>query len=380
MGRLLATGLLILAATGSAEGQTLSSPAFAAGRQQLAAGDYLEAADTFHRALREEGLGRYTLRVAVFCDLSNLERQLREAGSAPELVVLRRSVGDRPCMALYWGLFASRAEAQAAVDTIPAPLRGPGQSAVPVSDILPPVEAPPAPVAAARPAPARVQSVPPPPPAPVAPARPAAEALPPVAAPPAPDVEPPPPAVAPEAPPEAPPVPSPAEPARVPTMEIEGGYSILWDDGLNPDDGNAFFDLGWVLSGTANLNRWLGVVGEVSGHYDWGETVDVAGVPMDLDLGVLGVHAGLRYSHRGGGALVPYAQALAGWTRTGAEVAGVREFENAFSIQPGAGVQFRLTPSLGLGLGADYRLVLGEDESRNEFRLHAGLVFLIGSR
>jgi Outer membrane protein beta-barrel domain len=181
-------------------------------------------------------------------------------------------------------------------------------------------------------------------------------------------------------PPEAPPAPSQAEPVPVPAVEIKAGYSILWDDGLSPADGNAFFDLGWVLSGTANLSRNLGVVGEVSGHYDWGETIDVAGVPLDLDLGVLGVHAGLRYSHRGGGPIVPYVQALAGWTRTGAEVAGVREFENAFSIQPGAGVQLRLTTSLGLALGGDYRLVFGEDESRNELRLHAGLVFLVGNR
>ncbi len=322
MGRLLATGLLILAATGAAGAQTPSSPAFVAGRQQLASGDYLEAADTFHRALREEGLGRYTLRVAVFCDLSNLERQLREAGDAAELLVLRRSVGDRPCMALYWGLFPSRAEAQAAVGTIPAPLRAAGQSAVPVGEILPAAEAPPAPVAVAPPAPARVPPVAPPPaapaplaPAPVAPTRPAPEPLPPAAVPPPPVIEPPPPTVPPASPTEAPPVPSPAEPDRVPALEIEAGYSILWDDGLSPDDGNAFFDLGWVLSGTANLNRRLGVVGEVSGHYDWGETLDVAGVPLDLDLGILGVHAGLRYSHRGAGPVVPYVKAACGSSR-----------------------------------------------------------------
>ena len=202
MGRILATGLLILAATGSAGAQTLSSPAFAAGRQQLAAGDYLEAADSFHRALRAEGVGRFTLRVAVFCDLTNLERVIRESAGAAELLVLRRSVGDRPCMALYWGLFPSRDAARAAVGTIPAALRAPGQAPVPVAEILPPVEAPPAPVAAARPPAPRPQpTVPPPavtpPPAAVAPARPPVAAAPLVPAPPAPAVEPPPPVVEP---------------------------------------------------------------------------------------------------------------------------------------------------------------------------------------
>ena len=35
----------------------------------------------------------------------------------PELFVLRKSVGERPCLALYWGLFASRSAARAAVAT-----------------------------------------------------------------------------------------------------------------------------------------------------------------------------------------------------------------------------------------------------------------------
>ena len=388
--RSVAVGLLGLLVAGSASAQTaLSSAAFTAGRQQLAAGDYLEAADSFHRALRAEGVGRFTLRVAVFCDLTNLERVIRESAGAAELLVLRRSVGDRPCMALYWGLFPSRDAARAAVGTIPTALRAPGQAPVPVAEILPPVEAPPAPVAAARPPAPRPQpTVPPPavappvtpPPAAVAPARPPVAAAPLVPAPPAPAVEPPPPAVEPAPAPVEPTPSQPLESVRVPAVEIEAGYSVLWDDQLSLDGGNAFFDLGWVLSGTANLNRKLGVVGEVSGHYDSGQTFEFENVPLGLDLDVMGVHAGLRYSHRGGGPAVPYLQALAGWTRTGAEIAGVREVEDAFSIQPGAGLQLRLTPSLGLALGADYRLVFSEEESRNELRLHAGLVFAVGNR
>ncbi len=167
---------------------------------------------------------------------------------------------------------------------------------------------------------------------------------------------------------------------RVPAVEIEAGYSVLWDDRLSLDEDNAFLHVGWILSGTANLNRSLGVVGEVSGHYDSAKAFDIEGVPLDLDLDVVGVHAGLRYSHRSGGPVVPYVQALAGWTRTGAELGGFREIEDAFSVQPGAGLQLRLSPSVALGLGADYRLVFGEEENRNELRLHGGLVFAVGNR
>ena len=107
---------------------------------------------------------------------------------------------------------------------------------------------------------------------------------------------------------------------------------------------------------------------------------DGGDAPLTVDRDLLGVHAGLRYTHRRGGFAVPYAQALAGWTRTGVDLAGRREVEDAFSVQPGVGLNLRLSRSVGLGLGADYRLVLGEEESRNELRLHAGLVLAIGDR
>ena len=107
---------------------------------------------------------------------------------------------------------------------------------------------------------------------------------------------------------------------------------------------------------------------------------DGGDAPLTVDRDLLGVHAGLRYTHRRGGFAVPYAQALAGWTRTGVELAGIRRVDDAFSIQPGVGLNLRLSRSVGLGLGADYRLVFGEEENRNEVRVHAGLVFGIGDR
>ena len=66
--------------------------------------------------------------------------------------------------------------------------------------------------------------------------------------------------------------------------------------------------------------------------------------------------------------------------RTGVELAGIRGVDDAFSVQPGVGLNLRLSRSVGLGLGADYRLVFGELEDRNELRLHAGIVLAIGDR
>jgi hypothetical protein len=359
---------------GGVEAQPIAPPAaFARGRELVAAGDLIGAADAFHEALRGGEAGRHTLRVGVFCDIANLERQVRASGSAPELFVLRRSVGGRPCLALYWGLFPTRAAARAAAGAIPQPLRAAGQSPVLVSQVLPPGAPPPAP-APPRPVPA-VEPAPPPPAAPAEP-----EAAP-VAEPPAARVVAPAPAVPrPIMPEQPPPAMPPSEPVRVPAMEITAAWSGLWEDALSEDGGDGFLEAGWTLSLCGNLNRSLGVVGEVSGHYGSDELLDAAGAPLSVDYDILGLHAGLRYTRRGEGFAVPYVQALAGWTRSGIELTGLRVVEDAFSVQPGVGLNLRLSRSVGLGLGADYRLVFGEDDSRNELRLHAGLVFAIGDR
>lgn len=375
MKRAVATGLLGLVVAALGEAQTLPpSPATVAGRESLAAGDPLEAAGAFHRALLDAAPGGFSLQVAVYCDLSNLEQHVRSSGNPAELFVLRRSVDGRPCLALYWGLFPSRAAARAALASVPAALRTPGRLPVAVAEILPPGPPPPLQVAAA--------------PSPAPSAEPVVE--PSVAAPPVSDAPEPRPAPVAEAVASPPPAvaegPLPAVPVqqggggRVPAMDVTAAWSALWDDAFSEDGGDGFQELGFLLSLSAPLNRSLSVVGEASGHYGSDDLAGALGVPLTLDRDILGVHAGPRFTHRGGGRAEPYVQALAGWTRTGLELAGLREVEDSFSIQPGVGLNLRLSRSVGLGLGADYRLVFGEEENRNEVRLHAGLVFAIGDR
>jgi hypothetical protein len=371
MKRAFAAGLLSLAIAALGEAQTLpSSPAAVAGRELLAAGDPLEAAGAFHRALLDAAPGGFSLQVAVYCDLSNLEHHVRTSGNPAELFVLRRSVDGRPCLALYWGLFPSRAAARAALASVPASLRTTGRLPVAVAAILPPGPPPPLQVAAApSPAPSAEPAV-------VAP--PVSDAPEPRPAPVAEAVVSPPPAVGAEP---LPPMPvREGDAVRVPAMEVTAAWSGLWDDAFSENGGDGFQELGFLLSLGAPLNRSLSVVGEASGHYGSDDLTDALGVPLTLDRDVLGVHAGPRFTHRGDGRAEPYVQALAGWTRTGLELAGLREVEDAFSIQPGVGLNLRLSRSVGLGLGADYRLVFGEEENRNEVRVHAGLVFGIGDR
>ena len=46
---------------------------------------------------------------------------------------------------------------------------------------------------------------------------------------------------------------------ETPKYELFGGYSLLHNDAVNAN--------GWEASGAYNLNRWIGVKADVSGHY-----------------------------------------------------------------------------------------------------------------
>jgi len=180
----------------------------------------------------------------------------------------------------------------------------------------------------------------------------------------------------------APPEPSPAsalDAFAVPSIEATVAYSGLWDDTFSRSGRDGLFELGWVLSLCGNVSGAFGVVGEASGHYSSEETLDDAGETLAVDRDLLAVHAGLRYTHRGG-RIAAYAQALAGWTRSGLELSGRREIEDAFSVQPGLGLYVGLTGSVGLAVGADYRLVLGDETNRGEVRFLVGLVVAAGER
>ncbi len=369
-----------LAAAGAVAQPLVPPEALARGRELMTLGDPLGAADAFQEALRGREAGLHTVRVGVYCDVANLERRARTVGNPPELFVLRRPVGGRSCLALYWGLFPSQDAALAAIPVMPAALRAAGQSPVAVSDVLPPGAPPPARTAAAPTAPTppapRVET---PATSPQEPENPlAAEPFVPEA-PKAPAAEP-----APAAPASAPRQPAtaapPTEPLAAPKMEATVAYSGLRDDAFSKGGRDGLFELGWALSLCGNLSRSIGVVGEASGHYSSEDTLDAAGAPLAVDRDLLSAHAGLRYTHRGAGRVAAYVQALAGWTRSGVEASGRREIEDAFSIQPGLGVHVRLAPGVGVALGADYRLVLGKQQDRGEVRYLVGVVIAAGRR
>jgi len=104
-------------------------------RELLSTGSYPQAADAFRADLPVQAPNMFTIPVGVYCDASNLAQLVRSV-DARELVLVRLMLRGQACYGLYWGLFASGSEAQAAMAKIPPTLRAPGQTPISVSRML----------------------------------------------------------------------------------------------------------------------------------------------------------------------------------------------------------------------------------------------------
>jgi hypothetical protein len=130
--------------------------------------------------------------------------------------------------------------------------------------------------------------------------------------------------------------------------------------------------LGWMVSETANLKPWLGIVGDVSGNYSTG-------------YGVLGsTHnalAGARFTGRpNGGRVNPFGQFLAGIQFTNVHGLGISESLVNFAIQPGGGVDIKLSDSLAVRMQLDYRTSFHDGFNYSAFRFAPGIVISKGRK
>jgi hypothetical protein len=145
-------------------------------------------------------------------------------------------------------------------------------------------------------------------------------------------------------------------------------YGYLHDPDLN-------FPIGWVVAATGNIDRTFAMVGEIGGNYK-----RIALFRDTLHLRVHSFLGGLKVQGYAAPKVVAFTQVLLGETLFGASAAGEGDSENAFSIQPGAGVDFKLTRNAGIRVQGDYRSSRAQGESINEFRFAVGGVFGFGRR
>lgn len=167
----------------------------------------------------------------------------------------------------------------------------------------------------------------------------------------------------------------------LPLAEVSGGYAYMRDTTSEEN-----FPTGWYSSAAANLNRWFGLAGEITGAHE--TLTDLAPIPVKASL----------YTFMGGprfffkrGRVVPYAQIIVGAAHLRAEAAeGVGTLDAAdtdtkFAFQPGGGVTVLLTHNVGVRGAVDYRRIVFTDadefgEDNSQVRAIAGVVFGWGIR
>lgn len=107
-------------------------------RALLRQGDFPAAARSFATSLSAGASGRFTLQVAVACAAENVQKAVA-AVPAEEFFVLPVNVKGRDCYRLAWGVFDSRAGAEAARSGLPGYFRQAGAvpRVAPLAELLP---------------------------------------------------------------------------------------------------------------------------------------------------------------------------------------------------------------------------------------------------
>ena len=167
-------------------------------------------------------------------------------------------------------------------------------------------------------------------------------------------------------------VPSSARAASQPPQgEVSVEYAYLHDPDVN-------LPAGWCASAALHLTDTFGLVGDVGANY---KTETFPDVPGNVKETLTSFQAGPRLTARGDSASV-WVQALAGGTRGSVKfsVDGSSTSETHFSVQPGVGIDVRVTDALALRAGGDYRRIFISGNGVNEYRAHGGVVVYFGTR
>lgn len=187
-----------------------------------------------------------------------------------------------------------------------------------------------------------------------------------------------------------------------PKVEIFGGYSYVKRDATNLDRINTH---GWNAAVTINLNNWLGVVADASGHY--------GSLPVFKELHHTHTFLfGPQVTYRKSEKITPFGHALFGVSNNPPRVlyasiipaqAGIttQEFgsgtaqgipilagnENAFTMALGGGVDLKINKLIAVRLlQADYLITTHDSplpafgSIRHDPRLSTGVVFRFGTK
>lgn len=144
----------------------------------------------------------------------------------------------------------------------------------------------------------------------------------------------------------------------LPKTTIMGGYSFMvdrsWQERL---------PLGWVAALSQRISDRVSIVGEASGSY--GKFADT-----NFTIERYAFLGGVKWQSSGAEGLVVFLQGLAGLSRQAGDV-GIL---NGFLLQPGGGVDLRVTERMSFRAFADYRWLHEDGVRWNQYRAGGGVV------
>lgn len=123
----------------------------------------------------------------------------------------------------------------------------------------------------------------------------------------------------------------------------------------------------------ANVNRWLGLVGDVGG-------CKVTGLPAGTSSHEINFLFGPRLAYHNYGRFTPYAQVLFGGEKASASVTGFPSTSvNSFAMTFGGGADFQLTRHVAFrAIQLEYLYTHFSGAKQNNLRLQSGLVYRFG--
>ncbi len=156
-----------------------------------------------------------------------------------------------------------------------------------------------------------------------------------------------------------------------PRAEIFGGYSFFRADTFDYVKTNLN---GWNASAAGNLNSWLGVEGDFSGHYG-SPGFGPFQIPY-VNVNLFTIMGGPKVAYRSHSAVTPFGHFLIGTTHASAGAFGLSYGKNALAAAVGGGVDFRVSEHVAVrAIQADYLMTRFYDARQNNIRLSAGVVF-----
>jgi len=158
------------------------------------------------------------------------------------------------------------------------------------------------------------------------------------------------------------------ESEAIPKAEVFAGYSYLRADGTNLN--------GWNASVVANVNSWLGIAADFSGHYHR-ESTPAGTVKENIHSFTFGPHFALRKNPR----FTPFAFTLIGVAHESVSTPGTRHSETGFDTDLGGGLDWHASERIAVRLiQANAAIARLGSETKTDLRLSFGVVFHLGRK